>query len=145
MIKDKTCRKSDLEKLSSIQLPNYFKRLGFVISICAIILLIINKMSFESVLFKSVLKQIVLIGLLLVSISKEKFEDERIINIRMRSFMIAFLLGVLFALLLPIIDYLVDIVRDIPGEIKSSGDFVILWQLLTLQILSFEMLKRKNA
>ncbi|MFK8036792.1 MAG: hypothetical protein AB8B74_00770 [Crocinitomicaceae bacterium] len=139
------CSESKLEKLSRIQLPNYFKKVGLIFVIAGFVMLIVNKALIDSELFRTILKHGILVGLLLISFSKEKIEDERIANLRMKSFMVAFLIGVAMALLLPIIDYLVHIVMNRQTEVGPVGDFVILWQLLTMQIFSFIILKRVSA
>ncbi len=140
------CEEKNLEKLRRIQLPNWFKKIGVVLVIMAFAMLVINKLVFDSELLRSSLKHSILVGLLVISLSREKIEDERIVNLRMRSFMFAFLIGVLFALLTPILAYLIDIIiGNEPTSYEPIGDFVILWQLLTMQIISFEVFKRKSA
>ena len=140
------CEEKGLEKLRRIQLPNGFKKIGIIAIITAFAMLVINKIAIDSELLRSVLKHMILVGLLVISLSKEKIEDERIVNLRAKSFMLAFLIGVVFALLMPVASYLIDIILgNVPTSYESVGDFVILWQLLTMQIISFELFKRKSA
>jgi len=140
------CEAKNLDKLRRIQLPNGFKKVGVILVIVSFAVLVMNKLVFDNELLRSVLKHAILVGLLVISLSKEKIEDERIVNLRMRSFMFAFVIGVLFALLTPLLAYLIDLLLgNTPTTYDPVGDFIILWQLLSMQIISFEVFKRKSA
>ena len=83
-----------------------------------------------------------LVGFLIISISKDKVEDEFIKKLRMQSYSFAFIFCVAYSIGMPYIDYLLDVVRGIPAVFKDSGDFMILWMLLCIQVFYFEYLKR---
>jgi L-asparagine transporter-like permease len=95
---------------------------------------------------KTILKNTMLIGLLVVTISKEKIEDEFIENLRSKSFSLAFILGVVYVLVQPLINYVVAmLVEPKKASFENLGDFQILWFLLIVYLTAFWSLKRKNA
>ncbi|WP_232225381.1 hypothetical protein [Christiangramia salexigens] len=129
--------------MKKLQLPNSFKKIGALIFIAAFIAMFIVAFTANDPILKGVTKYGVLFGLLLVSISKEKIEDEFIVKLRMQSYAFAFIIGVLYALAMPFIDYMVDLIfQSDKAEIKEIGDFEILWMLLFIQVFYFHMLKR---
>ncbi len=134
-------RKS-LKKLTKFQFPNYFKKIGFTLAIISFTVIILNKFAIDNAVIKSIAKYGMLVGLLLVSVSREKIEDELVIRLRMESFTFAFIAGVVYALLIPMIDYTVDFLIKAEAIFKDTGDFQILWMLLVCQICYFELLKK---
>ena len=100
-----------INKFTSYQLPNKFKIVGltlFIISVLAIISSVkLNFIELRSQeLFERVAQTGVILGLLMITLSKEKVEDELIAKIRMQSFNCAVVGAVLLYLLLPFIHYL---------------------------------------
>jgi hypothetical protein len=86
-----------------------------------------------------------IIGLLIISISKEKMEDELIRQLRMQSYSFAFIIGVAYTLLIPLTSYMINFLFE-PGEqaLKNSGDLSILSLFLLCQVGYFELLKRMH-
>lgn len=139
------CEEERLKKLKNYQLPNSFKKVGITITILSFAGLLINIFSFHQIEIKTVCKYGMLLGLLLVSISKEKIEDELLVNLRMQSFSLAFICGVAYAIVIPFIVFLINYFFEIRKPIlKDLGDFSILWMLLSIQVLYFEFLKRMH-
>ncbi|MGB1240910.1 MAG: hypothetical protein ACPG49_00205 [Chitinophagales bacterium] len=140
------CERKKLKDLTKYQLPNHFKAIGVGLTIISFAALFLNKFAFNLPEFRLMAKYGMLIGLLLVSISKEKIEDERIGQLRMQSYAFAFIAGVLHALVLPFMDFLVDAAFQTKEAIlKDAGDFMILWILLSIQVLYFEFLKKLHG
>jgi hypothetical protein len=136
-------KRNNLKKLNKYQLPNYFKKIGVGLFILALISLFINALSINNFEIRAIIKYGMLIGLLFISISKEKIEDELVTKLRMQSYTFAFIFGVIFTLLLPFIDYFFDyIFKTNEAMIKDMGDWQILWILLSIQVFYFEYLKR---
>ncbi len=137
-------RKS-LEKMKNLQLPHRFKVIGIWLFILSIVALFINKFSANDLEIRAIVKYGMLIGLLLISISKEKIEDELITKLRMQSYTLAFIMGVIFTLLLPFVDYLIDLVfKTNEAVLKDLGDWQILWLLLSIQVFYFAILKKMH-
>lgn len=84
--------------------------------------------------------------MLLISISKEKIEDEMISNLRTQSYSFAFVMGVIYALAMPTIDFLVDSVVEMQQSIYSEmSSNILLWFMLAIQIAYFQMIKRLQS
>ena len=137
------CEREKMLKLNNLQLPHQFRKVGIILFVISIISLIIAALSVDSLLVKQIAKYGMLIALLIISISKEKIEDELSIKLRMQSYTFSFICGILYALVLPFVNYLFDFVLSAENpNIEGLGDFSILWILLTVQVLFFESLKR---
>lgn len=137
--------KKMLGRIKNFQLPNYMKRVGLGITLISFIGLFANKFTVDIELIRSVCKYGMLLGLLLVSISKEKVEDEYIVQLRMQSYTFAFIAAVVLAFIQPFINYAVDYAISGETAFKENGDFVILWMLLFCQVFYFEMLKKSQG
>jgi len=135
-------RKS-LEKLKKLQLPNYFKKIGYVLFILSFLVLITNQFIIQQLTITILAKYGLLTGMLIYSVSKEKIEDELVIKLRMQSYTFAFIIAVIYTLIQPIVNYLVDfIIDDNKPDFENYGDFNILWFLLSIQLFYFEFTKR---
>lgn len=139
------CERKSLGKLSKFQLPHKFKRIGWILFIASFVSLIATSIIVTDDSLKStiivIVKYTMLIGLLVVSLSKEPIEDEFIRSIRMRSYMIAFIVGVLQTLVMPFINLGADALINGGSSLKPVNDFFVLWVLLFCQILFFHMFK----
>ncbi len=135
------------EKINKLQLPNKFKTIGWTLFIISFVsIFIINIVISDEIIRKQLMittKYGILLGLLIVSLSKEKIEDEYIKSIRMQSYMFAFIIGVIQSLIFPFIDFGVDSLLNGEANFEPAGDFFILWVLLLCQIMFFNILKWK--
>ncbi len=137
------CERKSLKEMGKYQLPNYFKKIGIGLFALSFLSLLINAFSINVFVYREIAKYGMLIGMLLISISKEKIEDELITKLRMQSYTLAFIAGVFFALILPFMDYFVDLLfQTDKANLKDMGDWQILWILLSVQVFYFETLKR---
>ncbi len=137
------CERKSLEKMAKFQLPYPFKKIGIAVAVFSFLALFVNAFSVNVPELRTMAKYGLLVGMLLISISKEKIEDELIAKLRMQSFTFAFIIGVVFALAQPFANYLVDVVfNSQEAFFKDTGDFEILWMLLSIQVFYFEFLKR---
>jgi hypothetical protein len=137
-------RKS-LEKMKKLQLPHSMKKIGFGIFVIFFITMFVNAFLINNIDLKLAAKYGVLIGLLITSISKEKIEDELVAKLRMQSYTFAFVMGVVYAIALPLIDYLFEtVLGKESAAVKDMGDFTILWMLLFVQVFFFHYLKRMH-
>ena len=137
-------RKS-LQKIEKLRLPHIYKRIGIGIAVVTFIGMFINAFTMNIPELKIIMKYGILVGLLIASISREKVEDELIINLKMKSYTFAFIVAVFFTLMTPLIDYIVDVVlANGAPTLEEVGDWEILWMLLSIQIFYFEYLKRMH-
>ena len=131
--------------MKNFQLPPIYKKIGIGVALLSFIGLFANKLTVDMEAFRSAARYGLLIGFLLMSISREKIEDELIKNLRMQSYSFAFIFGVIMSLFTPFIDFFVDAAAGVKeAGLKDAGDFEILWILLSVQVLYFEMLKRMH-
>ncbi len=140
------CERKSLERMKHYQLPNRFKKIGIGIILISLIAFFLNKFSIENIDLKLTAKYGILVGLLLISISKEKIEDELITSLRMQSYTFAFITGVIITLLTnPLFNYIANLISEKQqGYFEGVGDWKILWILLSIQVFYFQFLKRMN-
>lgn len=149
MSKSSFCEKeqSRMEKIYQFQLPHRFKKIGWIIAITAFAFMLFRKFAdIDAFWVKEVLRYIFLVGFLMVSISKEKLEDEYIDSLRSKSYRIAFVLTVLYALVQPYVNYIVDIILNkTPNNTNEFSYFQLLCFMLIVQITVFMQLKKLNS
>ena len=137
-------RKS-LDNMKRFQLSNNFKAVGLGVIVLSLATIIINKISIDILDLTLTAKYGILLGLLIVSISKEKIEDELIIDLRMQSYAFAFIASVVITLTNPLFSYLANLVFEKQQEnFQGIGDWQVLWILLSIQVFYFEYLKRMS-
>ena len=146
----KAKQKGDIEKIDKFtgyQLPNKFKIVGLVLFITSILSIITSlKLYMLDIKYHELFERIALsgsvLGLLIISISREKIEDELIGKIRMQSYNYAVIVTVLIYLILPFIHFtIVSIFSSMP-KIEGSKDVSVLGVLLMSQIFTFRKLKK---
>ena len=136
-----------IDKFTGYQLPNKFKIVGLVLFITSILSIITSlKLYMLDIKYHELFERIALsgsvLGLLIISISREKIEDELIGKIRMQSYNYAVIVTVLIYLILPFIHFtIVSIFSSMP-KIEGSKDVSVLGVLLMSQIFTFRKLKK---
>ncbi len=99
------CEAKKLRKFSFL-LPHVFQKISIVGLVLSIIALFSYKlMATDVASYKLVTKYCILIFAFILSISKEKIEDELSVQLRTQSFSIGFVFGVFFAIILPFVGY----------------------------------------
>jgi hypothetical protein len=146
MSKQTICERerSNLEKMNKFQLGNQFKKIGYIIAIGAFLLMIGRKYIEDSEGIRPVLHGILLIGLMVISLSKEKLEDEFIDSLRSQSYRLAFLLAIVYSLAQPLVNYGLALLINQNDELKSFDYFQVLFFMLIVQLMFFWKLKRMN-
>ena len=139
------CERKGLNKLINFRLPYYFYKLGRAIIGVSIVMMFVRAFALDGdqEVLKEVLKKMLLVGMLLMSIAKDKDEDELIVKLRMQSYTYAFVIGVIYALVMPYVDLGVSNLVHGGGEVyKDLGDFQVLIFMLLVQLMCFSALKR---
>ena len=90
-------------------------------------LMIAKKFFEEPDWVKPTLKVLLLIGMLVISLSKDKVEDELIDSLRSKSYRLAFIMGVLYALVQPIVNFAVGSVLNEDAELVGFDYFQVLF------------------
>ena len=126
--------------IMKLKLANYWKKIAGIILLITIIFLLINK-SYDLIMDKAILAWIgkvsfTLAGLFFI-MSKEKIEDEYVMNIRLQAFSFSFIIG--------IVGYMIDEsgLLGILGQYTSRDMFkFILTEIVTYIIFFYAMLYR---
>lgn len=127
----------DSGKLRKIDfLPNSFKPIGGIILAISILLGIITTAGgYATPFLKTTVFNGVIIGMLLISVSKDKEEDEYTIQLKARSYALAFVCGILYAIIQPYINfYVAKVVTSNEVEFNTMGSLIVVWFMLFVQI-----------
>lgn len=149
-MKIKAKQEGDIEKINKItgyQLPNKFKIVGLILFIVSIFLIISSvKIYFVDIKYRDLFERLALtgsvLGLLMISISKEKIEDELMAKIRTQSYNYAVIGTVLFYLAFPFVVLIIESIFSSMPKIEGSKDVSVLGVMLMMQILTFRKLKK---
>jgi len=135
-----------LKKIQNYQylIPNHYKKVGMALLIASTIALLTRKYLFEDLeLVQQIGKKGMLLALLLITLSKEKMEDELITKLRGQAFAVAFISGVIYTLVQPLINYLVALlIKPEKAIYDDLDDFIVLWFMLVMYLIFFYMFKR---
>ncbi len=136
-------RKS-FNKMLNFRLPYLFKIVGVIVFIIALLLLIFrSQFGGELLMLKNIARQGIVIGLLFISLSRDKEEDEMTIHLRARSYAFAFVVGVLYALTMPYVEYgVANVIKPESTAFKNLGEFQLLSFMLLVQVMFYNVLKR---
>ena len=146
MSKQSICERerSYLSKMNKFQLGNQFKKVGYGIAIAAFILMIGRKYIENSEWLRPILHGVLLIGLLVISLSKEKLEDEFLDSLRSQSYRLAFIMAIVYSLVQPVVNYAVVVLFNQDDELQGFSYFQVLFFMLIVQLMMFWQLKRMN-
>ena len=140
---------AEYRRLKKIQnykylIPNHYKKVGMALLIASTIALLTRKYLFEDLeLVQQIGKKGMLLALLLITLSKEKMEDELITKLRGQAFAVAFISGVIYTLVQPLINYLVALlIKPEKAIYDDLDDFIVLWFMLVMYLIFFYMFKR---
>jgi hypothetical protein len=139
------CEQRRLDKIINFRLPHKYMTVGIIISGLSIITMFVRAFILEgdTEWLKELAKKTLLIGMLLMSVSRDKEEDEMTMTLRSQSYAIAFVIGVVYALFMPYVEFGVSNVVHSGGEAyKDLGDFQVLLFMLMIQLLFYHNLKR---
>ena len=139
------CERRGLNKLINFRLPQYFYTVGMGIVGLSIVLMFVRAfaMDGDTEWLKLILQRTLVVGLLLMSVARDKEEDELVVKLRAQSYTYAFIVGVFYALIMPYVEFGVSNVVHSGGEaFKDLGDFQVLLFVLMVQLLCFHTLKR---
>ena len=144
MSKESICEqeRTKIEKLNKFQFSNKFKKVGYYIAFITFGLMIAKKFVEEPDWVKPVLSGLLLLGMLVISMSKDKIEDEYIDSLRSQSYRFSFIIVVLYSLIQPLVNYGVGILFDENEKMQGFDYFQVLFFMLVVQLMAFYQLKR---
>lgn len=138
------CERDQLYKMMNYQLPNKFIWIGvWVFALSFISMIALKFFDFNKDSVRMILQNVMLISLLVISVSKDKEEDEMLKLMRMQSYALAFIIGVLFAVFQPVFNHLVALIMNSKDSAYSvMGEFQVLFFMLLIQLIFFNYLKK---
>lgn len=139
------CERKRFLKIINFRLPSQFKTIGLIVVLLTIVAMFVRAFAMEgdTEWLKLLLQKFLLIGMLIMSVSKDKIEDEMTVSLRSQSYAIAFIVGVMYALIMPYVEFGVSNVVHYGGEAyKDLGDFQVLLFMLMIQLMFYHTLKR---
>lgn len=124
-------------------LPYRYKSMGFIVLALSLIGLVFMYFAqTDLMLLKEVLKSLLLLSMLLISVTKERSEDEYTLRQRAKSYIFAFVITVLYAIFQPYVDYGVGLLLKPESAVYSEySTFVIIWYMLFIQIGFYYLLR----
>jgi len=140
-----SCERNGLEKITNFRLPYIFRIVGIAIAAISILMMFVRAFAIDgdTEWLKLTLQKTLLIGMLFMSVSRDKQEDELTIKLRMQSYGWAFMVGVVYTLVMPYVEFGVSNVVHSGGEAyKDLGDFQVLLFMLMVQLMCYHTLKR---
>jgi len=139
---------NEQKSLNRFKLLSYsFKKIGFAGLILSTLAVLFFRFAMnDAAILLSVSAKLVLVFMLVISISKEKIEDEMISKLRIQSYSFTFVMGVIYALFMPVADFLVDSVVEMKAsDYSEMSSGILLWFMLAIQIAFFHLLKRLQS
>ncbi len=139
------CEHQRLKKYENMSLPAQYKKIGIAVTIISFIgLFVLGYIDNEPEILRDLIKKSILVGLLIISISKDSIEDELTIKLRGKSYAMAFVFGVVYALVQPYITYFLSFLFNKKNneDFLELGDFQLLFFMLIIQIMFYWMLKK---
>ncbi|OUR93285.1 hypothetical protein A9Q87_04870 [Flavobacteriales bacterium 34_180_T64] len=139
------CERKRFDKIIKFRLPHKFMTVGIAVAALSIAMMFVRAfvMEGETEWLKHLLQKSLLVGMLIMSISRDKHEDEMTMALRAQSYAIAFVVGVIYALVMPYVEFGVsNVVHSGGEEFKDLGDFQVLLFMLMIQLMFYHNLKR---
>ncbi len=131
------------KQLTKMQLLPSYKKLGFIlliISVAALILLKITRPIPD--ILNDISKSLILLSMIIISVTKEKNEDEYTIILRGKSYVLAFIIGTVYAILQPYINLgVAALLNPEKAVFTEMGSFVIIWFMLFIQLGFYYLLR----
>jgi len=139
------CERKRFNKMINYRLPRVFMTIGLAIVAISIITMFIRAFAMEgdTLWLKEIAKKGLLVGMLFMSVSRDKEEDEMTIALQSQSYAMAMVAGVVYALVMPYVEFGVSNAVNSGGEVlKDLGDFQVLLFMLMIQLMFYHNLKR---
>ncbi|MFT7298094.1 MAG: hypothetical protein ACI81S_001767 [Sphingobacteriales bacterium] len=134
-----------LKRMLNFQFPKKMKLIGFFIAGAGAVLFLLNKfIPIEKETIKLISSIIFTSGLFLVTLSRDKDEDELIKSIRGQSYALAFMIGIIYLLIMPWVHYGADLVFNGAEKAvyEAISGFHVIMIMLTYHVMFFNYFKK---
>jgi len=126
-------------------LPNSYKKIGITIAVISFFTLLASKFAMDTgASVKDLLRSIMLIGMLMIVMSKELVEDERIERIRNKAFAGSFILGIIFSLAQPFVNFAVENLFSDSEPFQDISAFQVIFIMITFYLMFLHLSKRNS-
>lgn len=124
-------------------LPHKYFKIGIWVTIISFLTMLSLKYMGDYGMAIQLLRNVMLVSLLVITVSKSKEEDEMIMKLRYQAFVLAFIWGVLYAAVQPIISIIANFFMNSESEewTEMSMHQILLFMLL-IQIAFYHGAKR---
>lgn len=124
-------------------LPHTYLKIGIFLSIATFAAMVFLGIMGDYAITKLVVKNVMLVSLLMVAISRDKEEDEMTLKLRSQAFVLAFIWGVLYAAAQPFINMIAGffIGPEKEGWTQMSVNQVLFFMLM-IQLAFYHVSKR---
>ena len=139
------CERKQMDKMINFRLPHVYLKIGIAVMVLSICVMFWRALAMDgdTEWLKTLAKKGLVIGMLIMSISKDREEDELTVKLRTQSYALSFIIGVIYALVMPYIDYGVsNVIKPYSESYKDLGDFQVLVFMLMIQLMFYHTLKR---
>lgn len=138
------CERKRMHSILNFRLSHVFKYIGAFLVLSFFSIIIFKSQFPEHIeVVRSIGRKVFVIGLLFISLARDKEEDEMTNALKLQSYTIAFILGVIYAIVMPYVEYGVSNVVHSGGEtFKDLGDFQVLSFMFLVQLGFYYTLKR---
>ena len=137
--------KYERKRLEKFQLlPYTYKKAGVIIGGASLLTLLCFWVAGQSLspIVKNLLQDVLLFAMLVVSVTREKQENNDIRQARFKSYTFAFVAGVGYAIIQPYVNYVVAyVVRPEKAVFAEMSLFVVLWFMLVVQLATYYLFK----
>jgi hypothetical protein len=136
---------NNMKKLQNLKLlPNRVKGVAIILVVITFFALIAGKFLFSDYhTVRLLIKNLLLVSLLLVSISRDKIEDELTLVLRLQSYAFAFIAGVVYAMVQPVANLLVEfLINNEAATFVELSITQVLFFMLLVQLSYFTFTKR---
>lgn len=139
------CESETVDKWSRFKLPNKLKPIGWIIAITSFIAFLFTRNAgLDNFLWLFLIKNIGVLGLAMVTLSKEKIEDEMLNSLRGKAMLFTLFCIIFFIILTPFITVLLSglITDDFRSTAFELSQYNTLSCVMLMYILGFETMKR---
>jgi len=124
-------------------LPNYFKKIGLLVFVLPVMAFIIKVSGIEfsqtqREMFRILSMNIIILGFSFIACSKDRIEDELIVQIRLIAMATSFIFAICYVIINPIIDLIFqDPIKEMTGQ-------QLIGSMLGFYLIVYYLLKRKR-
>src|SRR6478609_570890 len=114
-----------------LMLPNYFKKVGIAVIALTVLAVVVIKLSGLQLsvrqleLAPTMMLNFIIVGLLFITLSRDKEEDEMTLVLRWKAMAWAFLTGSMYIIVLPIVNFIMQ-----NPYTPITGQYIVMFMLI---------------